>query len=349
MQRRSFRRRTFLGSSLAGLTGLAGCSGRESGRATDRRTDTAAPTSAQRETTTETGKTTEETETETETEPDEDSPNAAVPEHDHSGPAEGGSAIVAEQLLHRARDTENVQASASRPLLSTEPRDTYVDPTFGDDSNSGTEGSPLKTIQEALDRVPIVVQHRHHVYLADGTYRESPKSAAGHFVGSFPHNPHPMRIQGNPDDPSRVVIDGNPGLSVRSNEMDNPLLTDLTVTGSIQNYDSHFQIANIRFTGTSERVLGGSAVKTHDPSVTLVRDCAFADAYDAAIEVSLGGRALLDGCRGTVEEYAIKAEKGATAIEIGGNDLSGREGYARAKRGARFIDRSGKTHTGVVE
>lgn len=347
MSKQSFRRRTFLGSTLAGLVGLAGCADRDSGRATDRRTSTGRPTSAQQGTPTGT-ETTTETDTETETETEEGA-NRVVPEHDHSSPAEGGSTIVAEQLLHRARDTENVQASASRPLLSTEPRDTYVDPTFGDDSNPGTEDRPLKTIQEALDRVPIVVQHRHHIYLADGTYEESPKSAAGHFVGSFPHNPHPMRIQGNPDDPSRVVIDGNPGLSVRSNEMDNPVLTDLTITGSVQNYDSHFQVGNVRFTGTSDTVLGGAAMKTHDPSVTRLQNCTFSDAYAAAAEVSLGGTVLLDDCRGTVSEYAIKVDQGATAIEIGGNDLSGRQGYVRAERGARFIDRSGRTRTGVIE
>jgi hypothetical protein len=346
MSKEPFRRRTFLGSALAGLVGLAGCEGESQG-ANDRRTDSLTPTAAQQATPTDT-ETTETTETTEETESEENS-SGAIPEHDHSGPAEGASTILAEQLLHRARNTENVQASATRPLLSTEPRDTYVDPTYGDDSNPGTESHPLKTIQEALDRVPIVVQHRHHVYLADGTYEESPKSAAGHFVGSFPHNPHPMRIQGNPEDPSRVVIDGTPGLSVRSNEMDNPVLTDVTITGSMQNYDSHFQIANTRFTGTGSRVLGGSAMKTHDPSVTRLQNCTFAETYDAAAEVALGGTVLLDDCRGTLGEYAIKADQGATAIEIGRNDLAGREGYARAERGACFIDRSGERYIGVVE
>ena len=389
MRDHRFRRRTFLGSTLAGLLGLAGCSERES-RAADRQTGTAsrASTSAQQgtptdrpgttdgtntdtgtDTDTETDEAGTETDTETETETDteaetgadetgtetdeneeaEEDERGALPEHDHSGPESGGSTIVAEQLIHRARDTENVQASASRPLLSTEPSDTYVDPTVGDDSNPGTERRPLRTIQEALDRVPIVVQHRHHIYLADGTYAESPKSAAGHFVGSYPHNPHPMRIQGNPEDPSKVVIDGTPGLSVRSNEMDNPVLTDVTITGSMQNFDSHFQIANIRFTGTGERVLGGAAMKTHDASVTRVQGCSFAESYDFAVEVSLGGTVLFDDNRGTVSEYVFEVDKGATAIEIGSNDLAGREGYARARRGARYIDRSGEIHTDVVE
>jgi hypothetical protein len=346
MSKQPFRRRTFLGSTLAGLVGLAGCAEEDPEGSNDQRTGSLTPTATQQATPTDT-ETTGETDTETESEADD--AERAIPEHDHTGPAEGGSMILAEQLLHRARNTENVQASATRPLLSTEPRDTYVDPTFGDDSNPGTESRPLKTIQEALDRVPIVVQHRHHVYLADGTYEESPKSAAGHFVGSYPHNPHPLRIQGNPDDPSRVVIDGTPGLSVRSNEMDNPVLTDVTITGSMQNFDSHFQIANIRFTGTGERVLGGAAMKTHDPSVTRVQNCTFAETYDFAAEIALGGTALFDDNRGTVSEYAFEVEKGATAIEIGRNDLTGKEGYARAERGACFVDRSGERHTGVVE
>jgi hypothetical protein len=58
---------------------------------------------------------------------------------------------------------------------------------------------------------------------------------------------------------------------------------------------------------------------------------------------------LFDDNRGTVTGFAFEVDKGGRAIEIGANDLAGEAGYARARRGAWFVDRSGTRHTGVVE
>lgn len=269
----------------------------------------------------------------------------SVARHTHSGPQQGGSTVIAEELIHSARET-NTHASDRRPILSTEPKEVFVDPDSGDDANNGSQDAPLQSLQEALDRVPLVVQHDHHINLADGTYDGGkPVSAPMHFAGGS-HQSHPMRIQGNPDDPSQVVIDNNVMLSTHSNEMDNALLRDVTITGSLQNIDSHFQVQNIRFTGTNDEViLGGAAFKTHDPSITMLRDCSFTQAYDFAADVALGARLMLDNCSGSVSNYGINAIKGATVTEIGSNDLSGANGYINLENGARYVPRNGPVQT----
>lgn len=271
--------------------------------------------------------------------------SGSIPQHNHTGPQQGGSTVIVEELIHSARET-NTHASKNRPIISTEPKEVFVDPNRGDDSNDGSQGAPLGSLQEALGRIPIVVQHDHHINLANGTYDGGkPVTAPVHFAGGN-HQPHPMRIQGNPNDPSQVVIDNNVMLSTHSNEMDNALLRDVTITGSLQNIDSHFQVQNIRFTGTnSEAVLGGAAFKTHDPSITMLRDCTFSDNYDFAADVALGARLMMDECSGNVSNYGVNAIKGSTAIDIGSNDLSGGNGYINLEDGSRYVPRSGSVQT----
>jgi hypothetical protein len=270
---------------------------------------------------------------------------SGVLQHDHSGSGQGGSTVVAEQLIHSARDT-NTHASRNRPVLSTAPKDTYVDPDRGDDSNDGSQGAPLASLQEALGRLPIVIQHNHHIYLANGTYDGGkPVSAPLHIAGGK-HQPNPMRIQGNPDDPSKVVIDNNVMLSSFGNEMDNAVLRDVTITGSLQNVDSHFQVQNIRFTGTNaEAVLGGAAFKTHDPSITMLRDCSFTENYDYAADVSLGARLMMDDCTGNVSQYGVLADKGSTVTDIDDNDLTGAQGYIDIGSATRYVPEDGPVRT----
>jgi hypothetical protein len=271
-----------------------------------------------------------------------------VPQHNHVGPGQGGSTLIAEELIHKARVTDtSPHASAHRPIISTAPKEVYVDPNTGNDSNDGSQGAPYRTIQAALERVPLVVQHDHHINLANGTYSAGKAvSAVMHFAGGS-HDPHPMRIQGNPDDPSKVVIDNNVKLSTRSNEMDNALLRDVTITGSVQNIDSHFQVQNVRFTGTnSEAIISGAAFKTHDPSVTMLRDCTFSDAYDYAVDAAVGAEVMLDDCTGSVSDTAILVDKGATAIDLNSNDVTAPNGYINITAGSRYVPKNGPVRTG---
>ena len=322
-----FRRRGFLGTVAATVLGVVGQGDKQSSRSSRSSQSSRSDVPAQQ------------------------GGSQSIPPHDHSGPQQGGARVIPEELLHSARvpDT-STHASPQRPIVSTEPKEVYVDPNNGDDSNDGSQGSPYRTIQTALDRVPLVVQHDHHINLANGTYDAAkPVSAVMHFAGGS-HQPHPMRIQGNPDDPSQVVIDNNIKLSTRSNEMDNALLRDVTITGSLQNIDSHFQVQDVRFTGTNtDSVISGAAFKTHDPSMTMLRDCSFTENYDYAVDAAVGARVMLDDCTGSVSDTALLVDKGATAIELGSSDISAPNGYINLTAGSRYVPKNGPVQTSSEE
>lgn len=53
-----------------------------------------------------------------------------------------------------------------RPVISNGNRTIYVDPRDGDDSAAGTRSAPVKTIQEAVWRVPLYLRHQYTVDLA---------------------------------------------------------------------------------------------------------------------------------------------------------------------------------------
>lgn len=53
-----------------------------------------------------------------------------------------------------------------RPLYSTEARQVYVDPDDGDDANSGSETDPVRTVQEAADRMAMWQLHEYEIRLA---------------------------------------------------------------------------------------------------------------------------------------------------------------------------------------
>jgi hypothetical protein len=58
------------------------------------------------------------------------------------------------------------------PQKTTKDISLYVDGTNGSDSNDGSAGKPLKTIQKAVDSIPQVVNHAVIISVAAGTYGE---------------------------------------------------------------------------------------------------------------------------------------------------------------------------------
>lgn len=74
----------------------------------------------------------------------------------------------------------------------------YVSPS-GNDSNDGSSGAPLKTIQAAINRIPQVVNHTVTINVAPGTYAEDVKIHG--FQGSGG-----IELIGNYADPSTVVV-----------------------------------------------------------------------------------------------------------------------------------------------
>lgn len=68
--------------------------------------------------------------------------------------------------LFRASQAIIGDSPAGRPLISNGDRTIYVDPAGGDDSAAGTESSPVQSIQEAVNRVPIYLRHQYIIDLA---------------------------------------------------------------------------------------------------------------------------------------------------------------------------------------
>lgn len=56
--------------------------------------------------------------------------------------------------------------------LTTKNVSLYVDANSGDDNNDGSEASPFKTIQKAIDSIPKIINRDRFIYIADGTYDE---------------------------------------------------------------------------------------------------------------------------------------------------------------------------------
>jgi hypothetical protein len=66
-----------------------------------------------------------------------------------------------------------------RELISQEDTTIHVDPS-GNDNNDGSEGSPVATIQEAVNRLPLFILHSITIDIADGRYTSDKESPAVH-------------------------------------------------------------------------------------------------------------------------------------------------------------------------
>ncbi|MFQ5670712.1 MAG: right-handed parallel beta-helix repeat-containing protein [Acidobacteriota bacterium] len=90
-------------------------------------------------------------------------------------------------------------------LSSDGPLDLYVDGANGDDSNDGlAPGTAKRTIQAAVDMVPVVLAGPATVHVADGVYRESVLIGRRQMRGS---DHETIILEGNTASPS-VIIDG---------------------------------------------------------------------------------------------------------------------------------------------
>jgi hypothetical protein len=59
--------------------------------------------------------------------------------------------------------------NGSQPLISNESRTLFVDPASGSDDNDGSSDSPLATVQEAVDRVPLILRHSWTINVVNGS------------------------------------------------------------------------------------------------------------------------------------------------------------------------------------
>lgn len=103
-------------------------------------------------------------------------------------------------------ETEPDIGVVGKELISQRDTTIHVDPA-GDDDNDGSADSPVATIQEAVNRIPLFVLHDFTIDIADGEYtsdKESPAVHAGPFIVKGEAD---VNLYGNTDDPSAVYCD----------------------------------------------------------------------------------------------------------------------------------------------
>lgn len=87
--------------------------------------------------------------------------------------ADKSELVNLENLLNNKADTSYVNEKLSKVInLTDDVVNFYVDPVNGSDSNIGTEFSPFKTIQKAVDSIPKLINKDHYIRLSDGIYDE---------------------------------------------------------------------------------------------------------------------------------------------------------------------------------
>jgi len=227
-------------------------------------------------------------------------------------------------------ESQTQVARNDRPMFSTVDRTVYVDPDDGDDgvpTARVTQDNPLRTLSEALFRVPFVVQHEWVIKLANGTYDSSSAMNGPTMNFSTWNTPGVIpafRIEGDQSTPSNVVIDTNYfNLHTHNAETDDSpdaVLSGLQFEGNINNKGGLLSVANCRFTGNRN---SGGAILGKAGGRTQFHNCTFEPGLDHVVNLSnVGAEAVLSNCQGRVSEYVYDLEAGAKAFHNGGNSIS---------------------------
>jgi hypothetical protein len=203
-------------------------------------------------------------------------------------------------------------------------------------------------LNEAFERVPLIVQHEWVIHLEDGTY-DSHQFLSGPVTtlsGWDTAGVVPMfRIEGNRSSPENVVIDSDVNLAVVSAEIDDSpdaVLNSVQVNGELNNKAGTLSVGNCRFTGSLDGT--SAAIRGKGDGVTHFIDCTFDAGLEYVARLSNpGSDVLLTQCRGDVSEYTFRLAGGARGIDRGDNEPIGRKGMFIIGDGGTFIDRGGNT------
>lgn len=149
-----------------------------------------------------------------------------------------------------------------RKLVSTEDMNIFIDPAVGIDTNPGTQALPIKTLKEAVQRLPQQIYHKIRVYLLDGTYPAedcirlfnyyvTSRGRAGlRFVGhiaTLDGEAHPIYPDTNPD---AVVLLGFEHMTSGINGTEELYFAGITFkNGWYEGYDSSSIFVSCKFTG----------------------------------------------------------------------------------------------------
>lgn len=110
-----------------------------------------------------------------------------------------------------------LQSKASASFANT---DIYVDLANGSDDNLGTAESPKKTIQAAVDTLPVLINHPIEIKLAKGIYTETVKFTrhtlgANGFIILQPNNGASVVLSGDNKLEHCIIVDFAQGVSVK--------------------------------------------------------------------------------------------------------------------------------------
>lgn len=238
-------------------------------------------------------------------------------------------ALTAEDLEHDPRtESSNV---VSRPVLSTGHIDLYVDPSSGDDNSEGSSINPLKTIQEAFDRLPHSIQHDCRINLRDGTYSESSNAsiASGTHIVNFQKGlngtSEVLAITGDTTTPSNVTIDGPDYINIafRGGVPYRTVLEGARFNCKIQNYAGNISIRDAELDGDAD--VATNAVIDGYAGFVLVRNSTFgANATPThAAYANQGQRIRIENCDGYVTGNIFEEENGGQVFYNTDNEITG--------------------------
>lgn len=259
------------------------------------------------------------------------------------------------QVLHQANVGGEQVSNYGRPLVSAQGKTLYVDPNNGDDTvrtQNVTDTNPLETIQEALDRVPLILQHEWVIDLATApslpvTYPASapsntlltgPHVMMGHsFSGKSGQDLSTFSIIGDMNDRTNVTIDQlNFSFHITDSEIEDRQRNNLhsvTLNGSIQCKGGKMGLKDCVFTGQNKDV----AVAGKNASVWM-EDCKIENPCKEVVDASHDMRAYILRCSGNPSEYIADVRGGGRVVDRGNStDLRADLGAYKTYNGGSVV------------
>jgi len=234
--------------------------------------------------------------------------------------------VVTSEYHHAPETTARRENIVGRNLTTTDHVELYVDPNAGSDDNKGDESAPLASFQEALHRLPFILQHSVRIYLANGDYTADSNTIHSNihyinFMKGMNGYDSPFKIIGNTSDPSQVRLSntGYVNLCFKGQVPYRTVIEGIQFEGLVQNYNGAFTVRNCRFNGN---VVGVHAFDGYT-GFSILEDCWFGGNVDRAIYANHGHRIYVRNCTGDVNEVYQTRAMGEVDYDRDDNSISG--------------------------